>query len=147
MCLHKMVAIHRPALGSSGPTLTNIADSVAGSFVSGSVAGSFVPGSSVGSWSNTTTIHTNDPTSGRNESRLITESGHDHTVKVDLAVWASVGAFVGVAVFVGGGCGRSLTGKYIDTEHSQSHLQLDITIYQYINILISYRLPFQLRSP
>ncbi|CAI7609174.1 unnamed protein product [Penicillium manginii] len=89
-----MVAIHRPALGSSGPTLTNIADSVAGSFVSGSVAGS---------WSNTTTIHTNDPTSGRNESRLITESGHDHTVKVDLAVWASVGAFVGVAVFVGGG--------------------------------------------
>lgn len=92
-----MVVIRRSARESSGSTLTNIADSVAGS-----VADSSVPGSSGGSWSNTTTIHTNDPASGRNESRVITESGHDHTVKVDLAVWASVGAFVGVAVFAGG---------------------------------------------
>lgn len=90
-----MVPVSRSALGPSGPL-----DILTGLTSPG--GGSSVAGSSGGAWSNTTTIHTNDPASGRNESRVITESGHDHTVRTDLAVWASVGAFVSVAVFVGG---------------------------------------------
>ncbi|KAJ5217705.1 uncharacterized protein N7469_011330 [Penicillium citrinum] len=93
-----MVPVSRSALGPSGPL-----DILTGLTSPG--GGSSVAGSSGGAWSNTTTIHTNDPASGRNESRVITESGHDHTVRTDLAVWASVGAFVSVAVFVGGAVG------------------------------------------
>ncbi|OQE15106.1 hypothetical protein PENSTE_c030G09199 [Penicillium steckii] len=56
-------------------------------------------GSSGDSWSNTTAIHTSDPTSGRNESRVTTETTHDSNMGV--ATWASVATCVGVVVLGG----------------------------------------------